>query len=246
MAVAAIALHDGQKLTLFHFITLLTNINLVLWIHFLHTVTEGIRAVWPIVLWRNWRPEIQLPWGCPKKCAIWRAAKTAVSTIWCVCKYTTIIIRTRDLWSEFKLCQVCDYWVEPSTFLQSHNLNLHIRGRGGREVNTNNLLVGQFWIFLPKNPGRSFQTIKIDHVWSISRLGFWQDGAWTMSPFPRLGPFLSLRKLKQFTNLLYSNCLRRESNFLASTRLVTALCMCVCCIVCVCDCIMVIRKPTRK
>ena len=36
---------------------------------------------------------------------------------------------------------------------------------------------------------------------------------------------------------LYSDCLRRESNFLASIRQVTALCMRVCCIVCVCDCI---------
>ena len=45
---------------------------------------------------------------------------------------------------------------------------------------------------------------------------------------------------------LYSNCLRRESKFLASTRRVTALCMRVCCIVCVCDCVMVIHKPTCK
>ena len=45
---------------------------------------------------------------------------------------------------------------------------------------------------------------------------------------------------------LYSYCLRRESNFLASTRRVTAFCMRVCCIVCVCYCVMVIRKPTRK
>ena len=45
---------------------------------------------------------------------------------------------------------------------------------------------------------------------------------------------------------LYSDCLWRESNFLASTRPVTALCVCVCCIVCVCDCVMVIREPTRK
>ena len=44
---------------------------------------------------------------------------------------------------------------------------------------------------------------------------------------------------------LYSDCLRRESNFLASTHRVTALCVCVCCIVCVCDCIMVISKPTH-
>ena len=45
---------------------------------------------------------------------------------------------------------------------------------------------------------------------------------------------------------LYSDCLRRESNFLASTRRVTALCMHVCCIVWLWDCIMVIRKPTCK
>ena len=45
---------------------------------------------------------------------------------------------------------------------------------------------------------------------------------------------------------LYSDCLRRESNFLASTHRVTVLCMHVCCIVCVCDCVMVIRKPMRK
>ena len=46
--------------------------------------------------------------------------------------------------------------------------------------------------------------------------------------------------------LLYSDCLRRESNFLASTRQVTALCVCVCCILCVCNCAMVIRESTRK
>ena len=40
---------------------------------------------------------------------------------------------------------------------------------------------------------------------------------------------------------LYSDCLQRESNFLASTRRVTALCVCVCCIACVCDCVMVIH-----
>ena len=34
--------------------------------------------------------------------------------------------------------------------------------------------------------------------------------------------------------------------FLASTRRVTALCVCICCIVCVCDCVMVKREPTRK
>ena len=45
---------------------------------------------------------------------------------------------------------------------------------------------------------------------------------------------------------IYSDCLRRESNFLASTRPVTALCVCVCCILCVCDCVMVIREPTCK
>ena len=45
---------------------------------------------------------------------------------------------------------------------------------------------------------------------------------------------------------VYSDYLRRESNFLASTPQVTALCMRVCCIVCVCDCVMVIRKPTCK
>ena len=45
---------------------------------------------------------------------------------------------------------------------------------------------------------------------------------------------------------LYSDCLRRERNFLASTRRVTALYVRVCCVVCVCDCVMVIRKPTRK
>ena len=33
--------------------------------------------------------------------------------------------------------------------------------------------------------------------------------------------------------ILYFDCLRRESNFLASTRRVTALCVCVCCIICV-------------
>ena len=44
----------------------------------------------------------------------------------------------------------------------------------------------------------------------------------------------------------YSDCLRWEINFLASTRRVTALCVPVCCTVCVCDCVMVIRKPTRK
>ena len=46
--------------------------------------------------------------------------------------------------------------------------------------------------------------------------------------------------------MLYSDCLRPESNFLASTRRVTALCVCVYCIACVCDCVMVIRKPTCK
>ena len=46
--------------------------------------------------------------------------------------------------------------------------------------------------------------------------------------------------------LLYSDCLRRESNFLASTHRVTALCVRVCCVVYVCDCVMVIHKPTRK
>ena len=46
--------------------------------------------------------------------------------------------------------------------------------------------------------------------------------------------------------LLYSDCLRRESTFLASTRRVTALCVRDYYIVCLCDCIMVIRKPTRK
>ena len=46
--------------------------------------------------------------------------------------------------------------------------------------------------------------------------------------------------------IVYSDCLRWESNFLASTRPVTARCVCVCCIVCVCDCVMVIREPTRK
>ena len=46
--------------------------------------------------------------------------------------------------------------------------------------------------------------------------------------------------------LLYSDCLWQESNFLASTSRVTALCMHVCCIICECDCVMVIRKPTRK
>ena len=35
--------------------------------------------------------------------------------------------------------------------------------------------------------------------------------------------------------VLYSDCLRRERNFLASARRVTALCMPVCCILCVCD-----------
>ena len=46
--------------------------------------------------------------------------------------------------------------------------------------------------------------------------------------------------------LLYSDCLRRESNFLASTRRVFALCVRVCCIVCLCNCVMIIRKPMRK
>ena len=46
--------------------------------------------------------------------------------------------------------------------------------------------------------------------------------------------------------VLYSDCLRPESNFLASMRPVTALCVCVCCIASVCDWVMVIRKPTRK
>ena len=57
-------------------------------------------------------------------------------------------------------------------------------------------------------------------------------------------PWGSCRNLA--TRDLYSDCLRRESNFLASTRRITALCVRVCCIVCVCDCVMVIRKPTRK
>ena len=35
-----------------------------------------------------------------------------------------------------------------------------------------------------------------------------------------------------FWVLLYSSCLRRENNFLASMYLVTSYCMCVCCIVC--------------
>ena len=48
------------------------------------------------------------------------------------------------------------------------------------------------------------------------------------------------------TKAVYSDYLQRESNFLASTRPVTALCVYVCCIVCVCDCVMVIREPTRK
>ena len=37
-----------------------------------------------------------------------------------------------------------------------------------------------------------------------------------------------------------------ESNFLASTCQVTALCLRVYCIICVCDCVMVIRKPMHK
>ena len=54
------------------------------------------------------------------------------------------------------------------------------------------------------------------------------------------------RKYDNNTLTLHSDCLRRESKFLASMRWVTALCVCVCCIVCVCDCVMVILKPTRK
>ena len=46
--------------------------------------------------------------------------------------------------------------------------------------------------------------------------------------------------------ILYSDCLQQEINFLASTRPVTALCVCVCCIVCVCDCVMVIHEPTCR
>ena len=47
-------------------------------------------------------------------------------------------------------------------------------------------------------------------------------------------------------DLVYSDCLRRESNFLASTCPVTAFCARVCCIVCVWDCVKVIREPTHK
>ena len=57
---------------------------------------------------------------------------------------------------------------------------------------------------------------------------------------------LTTKHLQPQVTFLYSDCLRRESNFLASTHLVTALCVCVCCIVCVCDCVMVIREPTHK
>ena len=42
---------------------------------------------------------------------------------------------------------------------------------------------------------------------------------------------------------LKSQCLWRQSNFLASTHLVTVLCLCVCCIVCVYNCVMVICEP---
>ena len=45
---------------------------------------------------------------------------------------------------------------------------------------------------------------------------------------------------------LYSNCLWQKSKFLASTCLVTTLCICNCCIVWVCDCVIVISKPMCK
>ena len=44
--------------------------------------------------------------------------------------------------------------------------------------------------------------------------------------------------------MLYSDCLRRESKLLASTRPVNVLCVSVCCIVGMCDCIMVIHQST--
>ena len=43
-------------------------------------------------------------------------------------------------------------------------------------------------------------------------------------------------------NMLHNTIAFNESNFLASMRLVTALCVCIGCIVCVCDCIMVILE----
>ena len=49
-------------------------------------------------------------------------------------------------------------------------------------------------------------------------------------------PYKTALKVSTFyKTILYSDCLRRESNFLASTRPITALCELVCCIVCVCD-----------
>ena len=58
--------------------------------------------------------------------------------------------------------------------------------------------------------------------------------------------YIVIKKSKYQNKELYFDCLRRESNFLASTPPVTALCVCVCCIVGMCDCVMVIHEPTRK
>ena len=51
-----------------------------------------------------------------------------------------------------------------------------------------------------------------------------------------------LQKIVYATSKIYSDCIRRESDFLALTRPVTALCVHVCCTVCVCDCVIVIRN----
>ena len=73
-------------------------------------------------------------------------------------------------------------------------------------------------------PNRQFTYSKTPHVVTV----LWQDSDDVVTI---LSP----------TRNLYSDCLQRESNFLASTRPVTVLCVCVCCIVCTCDCVMVIR-----
>ena len=66
--------------------------------------------------------------------------------------------------------------------------------------------------------------------------------------YKQLKPLLTMpvQNINLLLQSLYSDCLRRESNFLDSSLPVTVLCVCVCCIVCVCNCKMVIREPTHK